>query len=110
MSEFVDENIRRKGSNALDRIEETLFPGEVDIEGTGYDRRMLDRRVEKYLDKHFDEYIEEFGLLKEIDLKVYEEEVDQCEEDVDDLKEFQKDMKDEIEVLEKRLDRIEKEL
>jgi len=109
MSEFVDENIK-KGSNVLDRIEELLFPGEIEIEGTGYQRRMLDRRLEKYLDKHFDEYIEEFGLLKEIDLKVYEEKVDQCEKDVEELKEFQKDITDEIDVLQKRLDRIEKEL
>lgn len=109
MAEFIDKNIK-KGSNVLDRIEEVLFPGEIEIEGTGYDRHLMDKNIEKYLDKHFDEYIEEFGLLKEVDLKIYEEQVDQCEEDVEDLKEFQKDMMDEISVLQKRLDRIEKEI
>lgn len=109
MSEFVDKNIK-KGSNVLDRVEEFLFPGEIEIEGSGYNRHLMDKRVEKYLDKHFDEYIEEFGLLKEVDLTVYEEKVDQCEKDVEELKDFQKDMKDEVDVLQKRLDRIEKEI
>ncbi len=109
MTEFVNENIK-KGSNVLDRIEEFLFPGEMEIEGTGYDRRLLDRRVEKYLDKHFDEYIEEFGLIREIDLHIYEEKLENCSRDIEELNEFQKDVKDEINSFKARLDRIEEEL
>lgn len=109
MSEFVNENIK-KGSNFLDRVEEMMFPGEIEIEGSGYNRNLLDRRIEKYLDRHFDEYIEEFGLVREAHLQIYEEKLDRCEDDIEELKDFQKDVKDEISLFEKRLDRIEKEL
>ncbi|MFP3871527.1 MAG: hypothetical protein ACLFVL_01440 [Candidatus Aenigmatarchaeota archaeon] len=109
MTEFMNEHMK-KGSNALDRVEEFLFPGDIEIEGTGYQRSLLDRRVEKYLDKHFDEYIEEFNLLREIDLHVYEEKLARCEEDVEEIREFQKDVDDEIDSFKARLDRIEEEL
>ena len=59
MNEFANRSAK-KTSDILDRIEETLFPGELEIEGTGYDRGLFDRRLEKYLDQHFDEYIDEF--------------------------------------------------
>lgn len=109
MSEFVNENVK-KGSNVLDRIEEFLFPGDIEIEGSGYNRHLLDRRIEKYLDKHFDEYIEEFNLVKEIDLHTYEERLESCAEDVEELSEFQKDVEDEINSFKNRLNRIEEEL
>ena len=106
MNEFVNENIE-KGSNLLDRFEEALFPGEIDIEGTGYERNILDSRIEKYLDKHLDEYIEEFGLVRELHLEIYEENVDRMVDDIDEIKEFQKDMDAEISNLKRRLDKIE---
>jgi len=109
MAEFVNENIR-KGSNVLDRIEESLFPGEIEIEGSGYQRRMFDKRIEKYLDEHFEEYIEEFNLVREIDLHIYEEKLEHCQEETEELKEFQKDVKDELKLFKARLDRIEEEL
>ncbi len=109
MSEFVNKHVK-KGSNVLDRIEEFLFPGEIEIEGTGYNRGLLDRRMEKYLDKHFDEYIDEFNLVREIDLHTYEERLENCAKDVEELSEFQKDVEDEINSFKIRLNKIEKEL
>ncbi len=109
MNEYADKGIE-KTTKGLDRIENFLFPGKTEIEGTGYNRNLLDRRLEKYLDKHFDEYIEEFGLVRELHLEVYEDKYEQCVEDVENLEEFQKDIDAEIESLNRRLDKIEEEL
>lgn len=109
MNEYADKGIE-KTTKGLDQIENFLFPGKTEIEGTGYNRSLLDRRLEKYLDKHFDEYIEEFGLVRELHLEVYEDKYEQCVDDVEKLEEFQKDIDAEIESLNRRLDRIEEEL
>ncbi len=109
MNEFVNENIER-GSNLLDRLEEAIFPGEIEIEGTGYERNILDSRIERYLDRHLDEYIEEFGLVRELHLEIYNEKVDIMVEDIDEIKEFQKDMDAEISTLKRRLDEIEDQI
>jgi len=109
MNEFVNENIE-KGSNLLDRLEEAIFPGEIEIEGTGYERNILDSRIERYLDRHLDEYIEEFGLVRELHLEIYNEKVDTMVEDIDEIKEFQKDMDAEISTLKRRLDEIEDQI
>ncbi|MFW5928586.1 MAG: hypothetical protein ACOCSL_05215 [Thermoplasmatota archaeon] len=109
MNEFVNENIER-GSNLLDRFEEAIFPGEIDITGTGYERNILDGRIEKYLDRHLDEYIGEFGLIRELHLEIYNDKVDTMVDDIDDLKEFQKDMEAEISDFKRRLDQLEDEI
>ncbi|MFP4051821.1 MAG: hypothetical protein ACLFVB_08795 [Thermoplasmata archaeon] len=109
MNEFVNDNVER-GSNVLDMIEEAVFPGDIDIEGTGYERNILDGRIEKYLDRHLDEYIDEFGLVRELHLEIYEEKVDLMVEDIDEIKEFQKDMDAEISNFKRRLTKIEEEI
>ncbi len=109
MGEFSNRSID-KTTNIMDKIEDFLFPGETEIEGTGYNRSLMDKRLEKYLDKHFDEYIEDFGLVRELHLEIYEEKCDKCLEDAEELEDFQKDIEAEIESLNRRLDRIEEEL
>ncbi len=109
MNEFANRSAK-KTSDILDRIEETLFPGEIEIEGTGYDRRLFDRRLEKYLDQHLDEYIEEFGLVRELHLEIYESKYENCLKEANELEDFQKDIRAELESLNRRLDKIEEEL
>ncbi len=109
MNEFVNKG-SEKTTNMLDYIEDVLFPGEIDIEGTGYNRRLLDHRLEKYLDKHFDEYIEEFDLVRELHLEVYENKFEACVRDVEKLEDFQKDIDAELDSLNRRLDKIEEKL
>ncbi|MFW5952787.1 MAG: hypothetical protein ACOCSJ_01350 [Candidatus Natronoplasma sp.] len=109
MNEFANKSAK-KTSDVLDRIEETLFPGEIEIEGTGYDRRLFDRSLEKYLDQHFDEYIEEFGLVRELHLEIYESKYENCLMEVNDIEDFQKDIKAELESLSRRLNKIEEGL
>lgn len=108
MSEFVDKHFKGE-DNVLENVQEYLLP-EADIEGTGYKRGLLDRRIEKYLDSHFEEYIEEFGLVRELDLEVYEDKYNFVVDNVKEIKEFQKDAEAEISSLNKRLDRIEKKM
>ncbi len=105
-SEFLDKNVE-KGKDILDRIENFLFPGETKIEGTGYERNILDRRIEKYLDDHFDEYIEEFGLVRELELEIYESRYDSLLTDIDEIKDFQDEIETELISLRRKLDKIE---
>ncbi len=94
----------------LDRVQDVIFPGEIDIEGTGYERGLLDRRIEKYLDKHFDEYINEYGLIRELDIVIYEENFDKLVDTVKEIKEFQADASAKLAALKRRLDRLESEI
>ncbi len=103
---FVKKNVE-KGKDLIDKIEEYLFPGEVEIEGSGYERSILDRRIEKYLDDHFDEYIEEFGLVRELELEIHESRYESLKEDISDIKEFQMDMESDLESMKRRLQKLE---
>ncbi len=105
MSEYIGE--QPSGESILDRLQDMLFPKDIDIEGTGYKRTVIDRSIEKYLDQHFDEYIDEYGLIRELDLRIYEEKYNGVVEDIKVVKEFQKDVNAEIAVLKRRLDKIE---
>lgn len=105
--EGVGKNIKESSTDVLDKIQEFIFPSEFDVEGTGYERNLLDRRIEKYLDQHFDEYVEEFGLVRELDIEVLEERVDYMVESIKDIDDFQKDAEAELMSLKRRLDKIE---
>jgi len=109
MNEYQDvgESFREGTTDIMDKIHEFIFPGEFDIEGTGYERNVLDRRIEKYLDQHFDEYIEEFGLVRKLDLEVYEEQMDYIVDSIRDVDDFQKDTEADLASLKRRLDKIE---
>lgn len=106
MNEFVNE-YKKKGENVLDNIQDMVFPGKTEIEGTGYERSPLDRRVEKYLDEHFDEYIEEFGLVRELDFEILESEFDDIKDGLTEIDEFQKEAKSNLVSLERRLSELE---
>ncbi len=103
---FVKKNVE-KGKDLVERIEDFLFPGEVTIEGTGYQRSLLDRRIEKYLDEHFDEYIQEFGLVRELELEIYESRYETLKDEISGIEEFQKDMESELESFKRRLEQLE---
>lgn len=109
MSEFENEEQGRWGK-VFGNVKENIMPGQVEIEGTGYRRRTSDRRIEKYLDEHFEDYIEEFGLVRELELKIHEKKLDHCEEDLEEITEFQKDAQAELEDLKRKLNKIEEEI
>jgi hypothetical protein len=72
-----------------------------------YDRRILDSRIERYLDNNFDSYIDEYGLVQEIDLARYDERADDLQDQVTDLKTFVKDADADIGELEVRCEHVE---
>lgn len=37
-----------------------------------YERRLLDSRIEKYLDQNFNSYVEEFRMVTQLDIEQYE--------------------------------------
>ncbi|MGM0405052.1 MAG: hypothetical protein ACQEQM_02795 [Thermoplasmatota archaeon] len=105
-SDILNNNVE-KGKNILESIESFLFPGEMVIEGTGYERNLLDKRVEKYLDDHFEEYIQEFGLIRELELEIFESRYETLLNDIDDISEFQEDIESELASMKRRLDKLE---
>lgn len=106
MNIFADES-SRKSENILDRIQDFLFPGELEIEGSGYERSILDRRIEKYLDEHFDEYISEFGLVRELEIEVLGSNYVAMVKDIEDIEEFQLDVESELSSLRRRVEKLE---
>lgn len=90
----------------FDRIR-MLFTN-VNKEENAYQRRLLDRRIERFLDENFDSYIEEYGLVREIDLKKYEERYEELVERIAGLKNFVRETDAEIGNLERRLEAIKK--
>ncbi|MFO7992288.1 MAG: hypothetical protein R6U61_08380 [Thermoplasmata archaeon] len=111
MNKYIDKemftDIDLNKNDILDQIQEFLFPGQVEIQGTGYERSIIDRRIEKYLDEHFEEYIEEFNLVRELDLEIYEDRYKYIVDSIDDLKEFQMDIDTDITDMKRKLRRIE---
>ncbi|HIH01111.1 TPA: hypothetical protein HA259_03390 [Thermoplasmata archaeon] len=73
-----------------------------------YQRKMLDYRIEAYLDAHFNEYILDFGLLDEAALEVRNEHLVTLEGRSDGLIHFIRDMDTDLSDLEGRVDTLEK--
>lgn len=74
MAEEMIEEKEKKGF--LQRLR-SIFGGNKDAEegeeeAPQYKRRLLDGRIEKYLDQNFNGYIQEYGILTGLDLEGYE--------------------------------------
>ena len=72
--EFTEEETGKKGFLSWIR---SVFGGnkddeEKEIETPHYKRRILDGRIEKFLDQNMDAYISEYGILTGLDLESYE--------------------------------------
>jgi hypothetical protein len=72
--EFIEEETGRKGF--LSWIKSVFGGGkdeqEVEPESPHYKRKLLDGRIEKYLDQNLSAYITEYGILTGLDLEAYE--------------------------------------
>ncbi|MFO8051581.1 MAG: hypothetical protein R6V01_07785 [Thermoplasmatota archaeon] len=53
-----------------------------------YSRKLLDGRIEKYLDRHLDSYIDEYQIVTQLDLDAYESRYDQLTGRVSGMKEY----------------------
>lgn len=53
-----------------------------------YNRKLLDGRIEKYLDRHLDSYIDEYQIVTQLDLEVYDNRYGQLTGRVSSMKEY----------------------
>ena len=68
-----------------------------------YERKILDGRIERFLDENFNNYIEEYNLVTELDTRTYEERYETLAGRVKSLLEFSHDIDAEVTNLEQRV-------
>lgn len=75
-----------------------------------YKRKMMDKKVERYLDSNFDSFIEEYGLIRSMDLLVYEERHDNLSGKLKVLNDFVKNANADISNLSIRVEHMKKNI
>ena len=73
-----------------------------------YERKLLDGRIEKYLDQNFDSYIKEYGILDGLDLESYEVRYKKLTGRVSSMKEFVVESDAKLSHMEKELEEVKK--
>ena len=81
---------------------------EADEESLAYERRLWDRRIERYLDSSLPDYVHDFGILDEIALHVREERVQDLSTRSHELITFVRSLDGDLGVQEERLAAVEK--
>lgn len=82
--------------------------GGVSEEAIQYRRKLLDYRIEAFLDKNFSDYVQEFGVLDEPGLDMRHERVAIVEAKLEGLSHFVKEANEDLTDLEGRVDVLEK--
>jgi len=86
------------------RIKAYLSGAEKEGEGDeAYERKLLDSRIEKFLDHHASQYIAEFGLVTSLDLQGYEERYEDMTIRIKSLQDFARDTDADVSNLENRM-------
>jgi hypothetical protein len=73
-----------------------------------YKRKLLDGRIEKYLDQNFSSYIKEYGILDGLDLESYEIRYERLTGRVSSIKEYMIEADADITRMEKDLSEVSK--
>jgi len=99
-----------ENESTFERIKHVFSLGEREVaeEEEQYKRRLLDSRIEKYLDEHFDEYIEDYGLVTKQRLTAYEKRATGLEERLSSLTTYTRDVDAAVSDLERRVTEVEK--
>lgn len=110
MAELIleEEQQEKKGFSAWfrglfkknDQVEEPEAPT--------YKRKLLDGRIEKYLDQNMNAYIQEYGILTSLDLEGYEVRYGQLTGRISSMKEYQLNAEARISGMEREIDEIGK--
>ena len=77
-------------------------------ENPRYKRRLLDGRIEKYLDQNMDSYVQEYGIVTGLDLESYEIRYGELTGRVSKIKEYMVDADAQISGMEKEIDEVQK--
>ena len=99
-----------ENESTFERVKRIFSLGEREDaeEEERYKRRLLDSRIEKYLDEHFDEYIEDYGLVTKQHLTTYEKRATGLEERLSSLTTYTRDVDAAVSDLESRVTEVEK--
>jgi hypothetical protein len=108
--EYIEEETGRKGF--LSWIK-SLFGGgkdevEEEPEPPHYKRKLMDGRIEKFLDQNLSSYINEYGILTGLDIESYEIRYDRLTGRIASMKEFMLSSDAKISILERDIDLIQK--
>lgn len=99
-----DEGEQDEGEGIMNRMKGFFHDEDYELESeTGYSRRMGDRGIERYLDYHFDEYIDEFDVVTGLDLEYLEQRYTNIRVDTQMLRQFTLDADALIADLERRV-------
>lgn len=103
-------NENTENESTFERIKRVFSLGEREVaeEEERYQRRLLDSRIEKYLDDHFDEYIKDYGLITKQHLTAYEKKATDIEESLSSLTAYTRDIDAAVTDLERRVTEVEK--
>lgn len=107
--EYVEEAEEKKGFFQWLKSKFGSNEGEEEIEIPHYKRRLLDGRIEKYLDQNFNSYIQEYGIVNGLDLESYEERYQDLTGKISEMKEYMLESDAAISSMEKEILVIKKE-
>ncbi|MFW3146447.1 MAG: hypothetical protein ACMUIE_06515 [Thermoplasmatota archaeon] len=81
---------------------------DAEPEAPKYKRKLLDGRIEKYLDQNMDSYIQEYGIVTGLDLESYEIRYGKLTGRIAGMKEYQLSAEARISALERDLEEVKK--
>jgi hypothetical protein len=110
MEEYIEEETGRTGFLGWIR---SVFGGhkeeeEKEPEPPTYKRKLLDGRIEKYLDQNMSAYVSEYGILTGLDLEAYEMRYERITGRIAGMKEFMLTADAKISDMERDIDVIQK--
>jgi|PlaIllAssembly_1097288.scaffolds.fasta_scaffold962258_2 hypothetical protein len=105
----MEEEVQEQKKGFFSRIKSFFHKGTAE-EDQMYKRKMMDKKVERYLDNNFESFITEYGMVREIDLVRYDERHGILTQKLAVLNEFVKDADAEIGGLEIRVDHLKKNI
>ncbi|MFO8051042.1 MAG: hypothetical protein R6V01_05015 [Thermoplasmatota archaeon] len=81
---------------------------EEEQEAPQYKRKLLDGRIEKYLDRNMDSYIQEYGIVTGLDLESYENRYNDLTGRVSSMKEYMADADSKLSAMETEMIEVQK--
>ena len=108
VEEFYEEQEEKKGffdwlRSVFKRDEEEKVE-----EAPKYKRKLLDGRIEKYLDQNMDAYIQEYGIVTGLDIESYEIKYSNLTSRISGMKEYMIDTDAQVSMMEKEIVDVEK--
>ncbi|MBN1539763.1 MAG: hypothetical protein JW939_06425 [Candidatus Thermoplasmatota archaeon] len=105
MDEYDEEEQEKKG---FFKWFGSIFKGKEDAEekeeeAPHYKRKLLDGRIEKYLDQNMNAYIQEYGILTGLDIEAYELRYSSLTSRIHSCREYMMDADAQISAMEKEI-------